>query len=222
MALIYLDLETTLFFSSPEIARLPRAQQIPALAAHFGCAVTVDAERGQRFWWPPQIVDLWEALKGNQIAGWNSNHFDVPLIQQAASLAGYPDAGLDPWTSLDLFDLIRTRTQRWYKLEEVAQANLGRGKSGDGQSAAEWLRSGDEEQRQRAASYCALDVQLVIDLHGLAQTSGLVLPPRASDRTGLDSSTYRYWVNADGSAWQLAVDGGKVLDGEGWISDPDP
>lgn len=211
--LIYLDTETEKFFSDPDIARLPREAQIPALAGHFGCAVTYDAQRGWREWWPEQVRALWHTLRDNQIAGWNVIHFDVPLIQQAASLAGESDPGLDSWTALDLFAEIRTRTQRWYKLEEIAQANLGRGKSGDGQSAAEWLRSGDATLRQRAIEYCRLDVQLVIDLHALAQSDGLVLPPRARDD---DLTTYRYWIGDDGSHWQLAVDGGQVLDREEW------
>jgi hypothetical protein len=151
--LIYLDLETTKFFSDPEIARLPRVQQIPALAAYFGVAVTFDAAHGWREWWSNEIRELWQSLVGHQIAGWNSTHFDVPLIQQAAALAGYPDPGLDPWTALDLFVEIRTRTGRWYELEEIAVSNLGRGKLGDGQLAAEWLRSGDAALRQRAVVY---------------------------------------------------------------------
>jgi len=211
--LIYLDIETTSFFSDPEIARLPRAQQIPALAAHFGVAVTWDAVDGWRTWYAGDVTDLWEALRGNQIAGWNVIHFDVPLIQQAASLAGAPDPGLDPWTALDLFAEIRTRTSRWYKLEEIAQANLGRGKSGDGQQAAEWLRSGDLALTIRAADYCRLDVQLVIDLHALARTVGLLLPARGKDT---DPTTYRYWIDQDGARWRLAVEGGAVVDSAGW------
>lgn len=211
--LIYLDTETTAFFSDPHIARLPRAEQIPALATHFGVAVSYDTTHGWREWWPEQVRALWHTLRDNQIAGWNVIHFDVPLIQQAAALAGESDPGLDPWTALDLFAEIRTHTGRWYKLEEIAQANLGRGKSGDGQSAAEWLRSGDAALRSRAADYCRLDVQLVIDLHALAQRDGLILPPRARD---VDLATYRYWISDDGSHWQLAVDGGQVLDGEEW------
>lgn len=211
--LIYLDTETTRFFQDPEIARLPRAQQIPALAAYIGVAVTYDAVTGWRTWWPGDMATLWMTLRGNQIAGWNVILFDVPLIRQAAALAGMSDPGLDPWTTLDLFAEIRTRTSRWYKLEEIAVANLGHGKSGDGQAASEWLRSGDADLTRRAAEYCRLDVQLVIDLHQLAQTTGLACPARGKDN---DPVAYRYWTNADGSRWQLAADGGAVLDQEGW------
>jgi len=213
--LIYLDTETTKFFADPEIARLPRSQQIPALAAHVGCAVTFDDAAGWRTWWPGDMAALWASLRGRQIAGWNVVHFDVPLIQQAAALAGVSDPGLDPWTALDLFAEIRTRTSRWYKLEEIAQANLGRGKSGDGQLASEWLRSDDPTLAQRAADYCRLDVQLVIDLHQIASDLGLLLPARGKDT---DPALYRFWIDATGARWQLAIDRGEILDGEDWTS----
>jgi hypothetical protein len=48
MALVFLDLETTRFFSDPDIARLPRPAQIPALAQHFGCAVMYGEAHGWR------------------------------------------------------------------------------------------------------------------------------------------------------------------------------
>lgn len=207
--LIYLDIETTKFFQDADIAKLPRAQQIPALAKSFGVAVTWDTGNRYHTWWPEHCIWLWETLRGHQIAGWNVIHFDVPLVQQAAALAGASDPALDPWTALDLFADIRTRTSRWYKLEEIAQVNLGHGKSGDGQQAAEWLRSGDRALMQRAADYCRLDVQLTMDLHSHAQIHGLVLPPRAKDT---DMETYRYWTNADGSSWKLEIDGGTMLD----------
>lgn len=210
---IYLDTETTRFFADPEIARLPRAEQIPALAKYFGIGVTYDTSYGWRSWQAHETPALWNALIGQQVVGWNVIWFDVPLVQQAAVLAGVSDPGLDPWFSLDLFAEIRTRTGRWYKLEEVAQVNLGRGKLGDGQQAAIWLRSGDPERIAQAAVYCREDVQLVIDLHYVAQTAGLLLPARAKDPT---PDVFRWWVNADGSAWKLADAEGRVIDQERW------
>jgi DNA polymerase elongation subunit (family B) len=210
---IYLDLETTAFFTDAHIKKLPRPQQIPALARHFGVAVTWDEAHTWRTWYPEDIQDLWQTLQGQTIVGWNVIDFDVPLIQQAAALAGYPDPGLNPWYSLDLFAEIRTRTGRWYKLEEVSQANLGRGKIGSGQEAAEWLRSGDPALAKQALVYCQFDVQLVMDLHTKAQTDGLLLLPRPRDNLG----TYRLWLNADGSRWKLAdEETGTILDQENW------
>lgn len=210
---IYLDTETTKFFADPEIAKLPRAEQIPALARHFGIGVTYDTFYGWRSWQAHETPALWQALIGQQIVGWNVIHFDVPLVQQAAALHGASDPGLDPWFSLDLFAEIRMRTGRWYKLEEIAQASLGRGKLGDGQKAAEWIRSGDPALIRRAAEYCREDVALVIELHGMAQTDGLILPPRAKD---MDLATYRWWCSEDGSAWKLAGADGEELDSHHW------
>src|SRR5262245_13339643 len=116
--MIYLDIETVRFFSDPDIKRLPRTQQIGALAAYFGVALTYDEQAGWRTWTPQQVKDLWAALRGQTICGWNIVSFDVPVVQGAAVLAGYSDPGLDPWYAFDLFAEIRTRTGRWYKLEE--------------------------------------------------------------------------------------------------------
>lgn len=152
-------------------------------------AITYDDAHGWREWWPNDMAALWDALRGQRIVGWNVIGFDVPVIQQAVRNLGAPDPALDAWFALDLLAEIRDATGRWYKLEEVAHANLGRGKSGDGQQAAEWLRSGDPALVGRAVGYCMLDVQLVIDLHEMARTSGLTLPPRERDE---DQSVLRW------------------------------
>lgn len=115
------------------------------------------------------------------IIGWNITDFDLPVIIHSTDRAGYNPleieyAGLN---LIDLFDMIRQTTGRWYKLEEVAQVNLGRGKLAHGQQATEWLRSGDPVQIAQALEYCTEDVRLVIDLHEkLLAGESLLLPHR--------------------------------------------
>lgn len=173
--MIYLDIETTTFFADPEIARLPRSLQLDAMARHIGVVVTYDIDSGYRRWFDPTLADAWIALyNGAPIVGWNIAAFDIPLLRKR--LAGQLGSLIDdqtPPAMLDLFDMIRSATGRWYKLDEIASANLGISKSGDGQSAAVWLRSGDPELIERAIQYCERDVYLTKELHMRALSPGL-------------------------------------------------
>lgn len=179
--MIYLDIETLDFFSDPQIKVLPRAEQLAAL--RFGCAVTYNAAADEWLEWD-SVMDLWPYLRtrGTTVCGWNIIDFDWPVLRaNVASYDGYLlESGHEP-EAVDLFAEIRRTTGRWYKLEEVAQANLGRGKLADGQLAAEWLRSGDPELVRKAMVYCRHDVELTISLHSrLLGGDPLILPPRAA------------------------------------------
>ena len=82
--------------------------------------------------------------------------------------------------TLDLFADIRQHTGRWYGLGVVSEATLKRSKLADGQKAAEWLRSGDPADFQKAVEYCTADVELVRELYELwFHGSPIILPPRA-------------------------------------------
>lgn len=178
--MIFLDIETLDFFQDPAIAALPRPQQLAAL--RFGVAVTCDAETNEwREWHAADLPALWNYLAGRDLCGWNIRAFDLPVIRaNLARCHDYPDADVDPLGRVvDLFDDIRQATGRWYKLEVIAQANLGRGKLTDGQQAAEWLRNGDPADIRRAAEYCRQDVALTKELYRiLVSGQALRLPPR--------------------------------------------
>lgn len=179
--MIFFDIETRDFFDDPKIAALPRAQQLAAL--RFGVAVTYDDAADEwREWLPDDLPALWAYLVNQDVCGWNIIAFDMPVIHYNLSrLHNYPAADLDPMGAVfDLFGDIRWATNRWYKLGVVAEANLGRGKTADGQQAAEWLRSDDPALWRKAATYCRDDVQLVVDLwRKLERGEWLLLPPRA-------------------------------------------
>jgi hypothetical protein len=211
----YLDIETLDFFQSPHIRDLPRDRQMAAM--RFGCAVLV-GEGGEEVYLhdiPEQdVVTLWERLTstGEPVVGWNLIAFDWPVICGNAARAGVADPGLITPRFVDLMALIRDITNqepfgscrqgrwggRWYSLNAVAQANLGRSKTGDGQQASEWLASGDPALRQRAIDYCRHDVLLVRDLHQrLLAGQPLLLPPRAERG---EVGTLRFFLNNEGKA----------------------
>lgn len=173
---VYCDIETLDFFSDPHIKSLPRAEQLQAI--RFGCAVTYCADANTwKEWTLEETFDLWHYLKVHApVVGWNIVDFDLPIIYHTSGWAVWDNA--QP-AALDLFAEIRRTTGRWYKLEDVCQANLGRGKLADGQMAAEWLRSGDPALMRKAFEYCRYDVELTVSLHSrLLSGEPLRLLPR--------------------------------------------
>lgn len=204
--MIYLDIETLDFFADAHIKSLPRAEQLTAM--RFGIAVTYNDVADEWLeWTPDQLPDLWAYLRyahsDAPVAGWNIAEFDWPVIRN--NVARFGDAilyhGRQPELD-DLFQRIKAKTGRWYKLEVVAQTNLGRGKSADGQQAAEWLRewseSGDQEALRKALDYCRLDVELERDLYLHLAQQPLRLPPRV-ERGELNELLYY----ADGTVERL-------------------
>lgn len=194
--MIYLDIETLDFFQDERIKSLTRGDQLQQM--RFGCAVTYDSRSATWQEWPEnQIVDLYKYLVwcNCPVVGWNIWAFDWPIIIKSAERAGWTPLELETESIrfIDLFDLIRSSTGRWYKLEDVVQYNLGRGKLADGQQAAEWLRSGDSELIERAIEYCHYDVELVVTLHQHLLNGGyLTLPPRIKR---YEINEVRWWLN---------------------------
>lgn len=179
--MIYLDIETLDFFQDPHIAALPRNEQITAI--RFGCAVTYNSAAGQwRQWREADVGHLRYYLyqANTPIVGWNIVDFDWPVILHSVQRLGYAigEPGKQP-PMINLFALIRQATGRWYKLDVIAEENLGCTKTSHGQQATEWLRSGDPQLIQKALDYCEADVMITADLHQvLLEGLPLSLPPR--------------------------------------------
>lgn len=172
--MVVVDIETAAWFNMPEISNLPRSEQLKKF--EVGVAVTgILTSNGWTTvaWRGDQIADLVETLIFHQpIAGWNIVDFDIPVIQNHHErMVG--KTALAEVTTVDLFREIRAMTGRWYKLEEVAQATMGRGKTADGLQASEWLRAGNWHA---AANYCTNDVLLEAELVTRAMGSGIILP----------------------------------------------
>lgn len=172
--MIYLDIETLDFFQDERIKALPRDQQLKAM--RLGVAVTCGQWSDFVEWFPSDLDGLWyEIGEADVIVGWNIIDFDLPVLNYNWD----DEADLSRLNCYDIFAEIRKATGRWYKLEDVAQANLGRGKLADGQKAAEWLRSGEAELIAKAVEYCRYDVRLTVDLYEiLLSDQPLRLPPR--------------------------------------------
>lgn len=99
------------------------------------------------------------------VVGFNSNHFDLPVLQPYLSF----DTTRIP--SLDLMaDLERVLGHR-VSLDACAEATLGTHKSGDGLQAIRWFREGKIEEVKR---YCLDDVRITRDLYEYGRAHGEV------------------------------------------------
>lgn len=189
MRTIYLDIETTVWFDAPHLAHLARWQQLARL--NWGLCETWSADVGWQSWPAEAAPILWEqlTLPDTQVVTWNGDEFDLPRIALEALRYGYdglPHA--DPLNSFDLMAWIIKETKRldgkgrWYKLDTIADVNLGRRKVADGKQAAVWLSSGTDEEVRLAAQYCRDDVQIVRDLHQRLIDGHALLCPARPDR----------------------------------------
>lgn len=132
------------------------------------------------------LGDLWNAVcAGGPIVGWNVIEFDLAYL--ILHRWRHDPAALDTaarLTLVDPFAVLRrvsrelTGRERWYRLDAIARATLGRGKESDGAQSSQWLASGDPALVRQAAAYCRADVQMLVDLLHAATTTGLRCPPR--------------------------------------------
>jgi len=108
-----------------------------------------------------ELHTLWPLLEhADVLVGYNSEHFDTPILNR------YYAGDLAKIKSVDLLKEIRTVLGRRLKLESVAQATLGRGKSGDGLEAQTWWKNGEIE---KVRAYCLDDVRITRELYDYAK-----------------------------------------------------
>jgi len=112
----------------------------------------------------PELNDLWPRLeKADLLIGYNSNHFDIPLLNK------YYPGDLKMIKSLDLLQEIKSSIGRRLKMDYVAEATLKINKSGHGLQAIEWWNKGEIEKIRR---YCIDDVRITKDLYDYALAHG--------------------------------------------------
>lgn len=103
-----------------------------------------------------EIHKLWPILEqADALVGYNSNHFDIPLLNK------YYPGDLSTIKSIDLMASIHASLGRRLRLDDVVQATLGTKKSGNGLMAIKWWREGDIESIKK---YCKQDVKVTKDL----------------------------------------------------------
>ena len=111
-----------------------------------------------------ELPKLWPLLeKADMLIGYNSDHFDIPLLNK------YYPGDLTKIKSLDLLKEIKTGFGRRVKLDSVASGTFNQGKSGHGLEAITWWRNGEIDKIRK---YCLEDVRLTKELYEFACKNG--------------------------------------------------
>lgn len=135
-------------------------QELTVVAIH-------DSETGEySSYTREELHKLWPVLeRADMLIGFNSDSFDIPLLNR------YYPGDLSHIRSLDLMSEVQKVLGRRVRLQSLAEATLGKGKTGDGMQAMEWWKEGKFEQ---VREYCVEDVRLTRALYDYALTHGLL------------------------------------------------
>lgn len=111
-----------------------------------------------------ELAQLWPILeRADVLIGYNSDHFDIPIVNK------YYSGDLTTIRSIDLLKEIKNVLGRRLKLQSVAEATLGHGKSADGKMAIQWWKEGKYDEVKK---YCIEDVRVTKDVYDYALKNG--------------------------------------------------
>ncbi len=112
------------------------------------------------------LPTLWPILeKTDMLIGYNSDHFDIPLLNK------YYSGDLTKIKSLDIMKEIQKSLGRRIGLNAIAEATLGEKKSGHGLDAIVWWKNGEIDKIRK---YCLDDVRITKDVYEYALKNKLV------------------------------------------------
>ena len=113
-----------------------------------------------------ELKKLWPIFeRADALVGYNSNHFDIPLLNK------YYPGDLAHIKSIDILESIKNSFGRRLRLDSVAQATVGAKKSADGLAAVRWWREGKVDEIKK---YCAQDVKVTKKVFDYALQNGHV------------------------------------------------
>jgi DEAD/DEAH box helicase domain-containing protein len=113
-----------------------------------------------------ELHQIWPYIEAcDALVGYNSNHFDIPLLNK------YYPGDLTQIKSIDILESIKNSLGRRLKLDSVAQATIGAKKSADGIQAVRWWREGKVDEVKK---YCEQDVKVTKKIFDYALQNGHV------------------------------------------------
>lgn len=137
-----------------------------------------------------ELHTLWPIFeKADALVGYNSNHFDIPLLNK------YYPGDLTHIKSIDLLESIRESLGRRLRLDSVAQATVGAKKSADGLQAVRWWKEGKIDEVKK---YCEQDVLVTKKVFDFALQNGYVL---------FKDGYRKKEIKLDVSGWETKQDG---------------
>lgn len=166
--IVYFDLETQRSFG--DVGGFQHKDKMGV-----SVAVTYSTARGSYEIYTEQEMDKLgeELIRADLVVGWNHLQFDYPVLQPYVfhTLA-------EQTINLDMMLDLETRLGFRLKLDSVASASLGTGKTADGLDALRWWqqhkKTGDFAPLRKIAEYCAYDVKVTKCVHEYALEHGLL------------------------------------------------
>ncbi|MFH1077693.1 MAG: ribonuclease H-like domain-containing protein [Patescibacteria group bacterium] len=150
---IVLDIETQNTFQDVG-GHSPELLQISLIGCYFYETDTYETFLEE------DLPKLWPRLeRSDRIIGYNLFGFDYPCMQS------YYTGNLMKLPTIDLLAEIDKRIGHRVKLDDVAHATLGVGKSGTGLMAVEYWRKGEID---KLAAYCLQDVKVTREVYEYA------------------------------------------------------
>jgi len=111
-----------------------------------------------------ELDKLWPFFdSADMIIGFNSNHFDIPIMDK------YYPGDMKKIKSLDILHEIKKSLGRRVSLNSVAEGSLGAKKSGHGLDAVIWYKRGEIDKIKK---YCQDDVKITKDVYEFALVNG--------------------------------------------------
>ncbi len=125
-----------------------------------------------------EFAKLWPRLEmADRLIGYNTVQFDYLVMNN------YYTGDFAKFPTLDILAEIQKSLGRRIKLEEVAQATIGEGKSGYGGQAVEWWKDG---KIQEIKDYCLQDVKITRKVYEYGLRHGaLAYHDRTGERRGI-------------------------------------
>ena len=113
-----------------------------------------------------ELDTIWPIIEeADALVGYNSNHFDIPLLNK------YYPGDLTNLKSIDLLESIRLSLGRRLRLDGVAEATIGAKKSANGLQAVRWWKEGKIDEIKK---YCEQDVRVTKKVFDYALKHGHV------------------------------------------------
>ena len=111
-----------------------------------------------------ELYKLWPMFESADVlVGYNSDHFDLPILGK------YYAGDLTKFRSVDLLKEVRNVLGRRLKLDNIAEATLGHGKTASALEAVRWWEQGEI---QKVKDYCLADVAITKDIYEYARKHG--------------------------------------------------
>lgn len=177
MRKIFFDIETSNIFMETG------SNDPTSLDLSVVCICDSDSDKYDSFE-QKDLPRLWPILeKADLLVGFNSDHFDIPILNK------YYSGDLSKIKSLDLLKEVKTSLGRRIKLDTLAEATLGKNKIGHGLEAVHWWKNGEKEKVKK---YCLEDVKITKEIYEYALKNGHLkyLDGKETKKIPLDTSRW--------------------------------